>query len=144
MARPSKRPKTPPFVALPFNLLNHPAYMKLKPSSAKVLPYFFGKVKVPWNDIQRHQTTFPFSYTEAARYGFATATFSAAIKDLVALGFVDPVERGGLRGMGRTTSQFRLSPRWKEYGKPGFVEVRWEGFEKTDATSKSEVYNCGN
>ena len=123
---PRKRNKLPPFVALTWEMLNHEAYKLLTKSAAKALPYFLGKIKCPYNDPQRYRETFQFSYTEAEGYGFRRTTFSRVICDLVAKGFIDPVERGGLRGFGRSFNKFRLSERWKRYAKVSFEEKNWK------------------
>jgi hypothetical protein len=45
-------------------------------------------------------------------------------------GFIDPVTKGGLRGSGLTSSMFRLSKRWEDYGTAVFKEIKWECFYK--------------
>jgi len=52
--------KLPPFVPLTWKMLNSSAYKKLKQSSAKALPYFLGKVKLPLFDPQRYSSPFFF------------------------------------------------------------------------------------
>lgn len=129
MARQRKRDgRLPPFVPLSWELLNSSAYKELKHSSAKALPFFLGKPKCPSTDRAYHTTVFNFSYAEAKRLGFARSTYAGVIRNLVEKGFVDPVEKGGLRGDGNSCSLFRLSNRWKEYGKPSFKRLTWEGF----------------
>jgi hypothetical protein len=129
MARRRKRDgRLPPFVPLSWELLNSSAYKELKYSSAKALPFFLGKPKCPSTDRAYYTTVFTFSYAEAKRLGFAQGTWSGVIRDLVETGLVDPVEKGGLRGEGHSCSLFRLSNRWKEYGKPSFNRLKWEEF----------------
>ena len=120
--------KTVPFVALTWELLNSKAYKQLPCSAAKILPYFLGKVKMDFRDPARYETTFPFTYSEARRLGFAKSTFAKVLKDLTRLGFIDPVTKGGLRGTGLTSSVIRLSKRWEDYGKDSFKEIKWECF----------------
>lgn len=116
------------FVMLPWDLLNHQAYIELPFAASKALPYFFGKVKFPYTDPQRYLTEFSFSYSEADRLGFASSTFSNTIRDLISYGFVDPVDRGGLRGCGKSNSKFKLSSRWQKYGTEDFHKIEWHCF----------------
>jgi len=121
--------KLPPFVPLTWTMLNSAAYKQLPYSAAKALPYFLGKVKVPCNDPQKHSTVFAFSYTEAKRYGFANATHHRVIRELMNKGFIDPVDRGGLRGGGLSNSLFKLSERWIKYDTKDFEDIGdWRQF----------------
>ena len=120
--------RLPPFVALTWGILNSKAYKDLTPSSAKALPYFLGKVKCPFNDTQRYLTKFDFSYREARRYGFANTTHHRNICQLVKNGFIDPVERGGLRSDGRSYNKFYISKRWEKVGTNDFKIIDWERF----------------
>jgi hypothetical protein len=43
-------------------------------------------------------------------------------------GFIDPVDKGGLRGWGLSCNVFRMSDRWKDYGKKDFIKVEWRQF----------------
>ncbi len=134
-------------MALTWEVLRSHAYRDLKPSSAKALPYFFGRVQVSYNDPARYATDFVFSYTEARRYGFALGTFARVITDLIEKGFVDPVEKGGLRSDGRSFNRFRLSLRWQKYGTEAFQRKSWNeipDFQKQGATPKMEMYNFKN
>ena len=123
--------KLPPFVPLTWEILNSKAYMGLKYSTAKALPYFLGKVKVPYSDPQKYVIEFSFSYTEARKYRFAIGTHHRVISELMEKGFIDPVSKGGLRGGGLSSSLFRLSKRWAAYGTPNFKKVKpWGQFHK--------------
>ncbi|TRZ50637.1 hypothetical protein D4S03_06430 [bacterium] len=115
MVMKSRRDKLPPFVALPWEILNSMAYKDFPQSAAKALPYFLGKPKLTWNHPERCSTEFTFSYPEAKRHGFATATFSRIINDLTRHGFIDLTGHGGLRGKGKGYNRFRLSNRWQKY-----------------------------
>ena len=121
--RQDKRSKQAPFVSTPWTVLNSKAYINLPPSAAKALPYFFGRPKVSFADRQYLQTTFSFSYKEAEKLGFAPATWSKVLQDLVAFGFIEPTKKGGLRGNGKVCAVFHLSDRWKCYGQRDFVLV---------------------
>lgn len=123
-----QRVTNPPFVQLPWKILNGEAYKNLPASPAKALPYFLGKVKRNGSDPQRYIDEFTFSYREAKRLGFAFATFSKAIQRLVRFGFVDPVDKGGLRGDSKSCNVFKLSERWEGYGTPGFELLEWRCF----------------
>lgn len=126
MGRKRSNGKLPPFVALTWKLLNSKAYIDLKPSAAKALPYFLGKIKAPHDAPERYTEEFPFSYTEAKRFGFASTTHSRDIAELVEKGFIDPAYRGGMRSFGLTSNRFRLSRRWEDYGTPAFRGMSWK------------------
>ncbi len=120
--------KLPPFVPLTWKMLNGTAYKKLKPSSAKALPYFLGKPKLPISDSQYYSSPFSFSYTEAKKYGFANGTFFRVISNLMEKGFIDPKDKGGLRGDCKSLNLFTLSQRWEKFGTQDFKEVKWQCF----------------
>ncbi len=122
--------KNTPFVALTWELLNSKAYKQLPNSATKILPYFLGKAKIDFRDPVRYETHFAFTYSEANRMGLAKSTFSKALQDLMKFGFIDPVSKGGLRGTGLTSSMFKLSKRWEDYGTAAFKEIKWECFYK--------------
>jgi len=108
-----------------------------------------GKYKGPHRDADRYQTSFHFSYSEAKRYGYSPATFSKVIQELIRKGFLDPVDKGGLRSDGKSYSFFRLSRRWEKYGCSDFASIEWKCFvpkPRLKATSKSERgrYKKGN
>ena len=128
-ARSKKKNRLPPFVAITWEMLNSEAYKALPYSAAKALPYFLGKVKTVYSDPQKYLTSFHFSYTEAGKYGFALATHHKVICKLIEKGFIDPVDKGGLRSGGLGYSFFRLSLRWGKYGTPEFKKAeKWESF----------------
>jgi hypothetical protein len=118
----------PPFVALLWDLLNGPAYKSLPASAAKALPYFLGKVKLPPKDPERYKQSFEFSYREGRKMGFAPATFSKIIQNLVRYGFIDPADKGGLRGDCRSSNKFMLSKRWECFGLETFKLSEWKSF----------------
>lgn len=124
----NKHRRLPPFVPLPWDILNHKAYKELPSSAAKALPYFLGKVKMDFNDPNRRTAEFSFSYKEGQSLGFATATFSKVITDLVKYGFLDPRDKGGLRGDCKSYNLFCLSQRWKLFGQSDFQVVDWKCF----------------
>ncbi len=139
--RKNKR-KMPPFVALPWDILNGSAYLALSPSAGKCLPYFLGKFKGHFGDPERYLSVFSFSYTEAERYGFAPGTFSRVITDLIRVGFIDPDQKGGLRGDRKSYNFFRLSRRWEKYGRADFERIDWQAFcprPKLKTTPKMET-----
>ncbi len=146
-----KGDRLPPFVPLFWQLLNSKAYKQLPPSAAKALPYFLGKVKRWHSDPHRYLEEFNFSYSEGQRFGFAFGTFARVIRDLILFGFVDPVDKGGLRGERKSYNIFRLSKRWEGYGAKNFEAIKWECFfprgrryelhKRKRTTSKSEKDN---
>ncbi len=120
-----KKPPAPDcgYVAITWDILNSEAFKELRHSAGKLLPYFLGKPKKPtWYD-EAYKWPFEFSYTEARSYGFANTTFSNALDQLIGNGFVDPVEKGGIRSEGMAGSKYRLSKRWKHFGKRGFIKM---------------------
>ncbi|MFA4918117.1 MAG: hypothetical protein WC581_02580 [Thermodesulfovibrionales bacterium] len=136
--------RLPPFVPLTWEMLNSKAYKDLKYAPAKALPFFLGKIKISYNDPQRYSIEISFSYSEGNKYGFASATFSRVIKELIYKGFIDPIDKGGLRSDGKSLSLFTLSERWKRYGKDDFQLIEWKCFIpklRVRATSKSETYS---
>ena len=118
----------PPFVPLTWDMLNGLAYKNLPASAAKGLPYFLGKVKRRYDDPERYSDVFHFPYSEGKRLGFALATFSKVIQDLVRFGFVDPVDKGGLRSDCKSYNLFRLSRRWEAYPTSHFEPLEWRCF----------------
>ncbi|MDH4232644.1 MAG: hypothetical protein OEW04_11530 [Nitrospirota bacterium] len=135
--------KVTSFSALPWEMLNSPAYIELPYSAAKALPYFIGKVKGKLDDPERFKTEFSFSYKEGNRYGFAPGTFSKVIQALVSHGLIDPIDKGGMRSDCKSFNKFSLSLRWKNYGKPEFEMLNWKCFTpriRPKATSKKETY----
>jgi hypothetical protein len=141
-AKRSKDRKLPPFVALPWSMLNGRAYQSLKHSAAKALPYFWGKPKRRFDDPALHEIEIKFPYEEGARYGFASGTFSKIIQELVAKGFLDPVDKGGLRSFGKSWNVFKISRRWEKYGTAEYQAVHWKCFvprPRLKATAKRET-----
>jgi hypothetical protein len=139
-----KNNRLPPFVALPWEVLNSKAYKDLNYAPAKALPLFLGKIKSGYSDPQRYLIEFSFSYSEGQRYSFAPSTFSKVIQELVIRGFIDPADKGGLKSDGKSYNLFRLSERWKRYGNNDFVCLDWKCFlpkPRSKATSKKETYS---
>jgi hypothetical protein len=124
----NKLKRLPPFVPLPWDMLNHKAYKELPFAASKALPYFLGKVKMDYNDPNRLTTEFSFSFREALSLGFALGTFSKVIRDLVKHGFLDPIDKGGLRGECKSNNLFCLSDRWKSFDQTDFQFVDWKCF----------------
>jgi hypothetical protein len=119
--------RLPPFVPMTWEILNSKAYRELSPSAAKALPYFIGKNgKGQREKGAAYSGEIEFTYAEAVRLGFANRTFSRVIQELTSKGFLNPAAHGGLRGFCKSTNKFKLSSRWREYGKPGFEEKEWK------------------
>lgn len=63
---------------------------------------------------------------------------------MVSFGFIDPIDKGGLRSDCKSSNFFCLSTRWKEYGKTGFQFVNWKCFlpkPRLKVTPKKEMYS---
>lgn len=130
MARhPKKADKLPPFVATPWEMLNSKAYCALTHSARACLPYWLGKPKARFDCPDYYEKEFIFPYPEALRYGFARATFAKIIRELIEKGFVDPKDKGGLRGGGLSYNHFVLSRRWRKFDTPDFIELSWHHFQ---------------
>ncbi len=71
---------------------------------------------------------FIFPYTEAASFGIGTTQHWKNINTLIELGFIDLVHQGGsYQGpQEKDYSRYRLSDRWKRYGKVDFRHVEKE------------------
>ena len=109
--------------------MNSAAYKALSPSAAKALPFFLAKVKIPVADEQRYRETFILSYGELkASAKISDKTCSKVFQELVGIGLIHPVEKGGLRGHGKGCSKYKLSKRWEQYGQPGFHEISLKEF----------------
>lgn len=106
-----------PYVGMPWKMLKSKAYIDLPPTARGMLPYFLGQVQLEgWmKNPLYYETTFKFEYSTARKYGCAQKSFYRAIRALVAKGFIDPVWIGGLRGLKKTSSIFKLSKRWHAY-----------------------------
>lgn len=147
----TRKPKLPCFVAMPWVILNSTAYCALTHSARACLPYWRGKIKMPFDRAEYFEKEFVFSYCEAQRYGFAKATFAKIIRELVAKGFIDPKDKGGLRGDGLSYNRFVLSKRWMKFNTPEFEEVSWSQFQprskrkpvqKRNSTSSKTETGC--
>jgi len=121
----------PPFVPLTWAILNSQAYKSMTFAARAMLPYFIGRPNLNIRSDLYLKTEFSISYREALTYGCSTRTYTRVIEDLMRKGFIDPVDKGGLRGWGLSCNVFRMSDRWKQYGKKEFVEVRWNSFLPT-------------
>lgn len=118
----------PPFVPMTWAMLNSKAYKDLSFAARAMLPYFIGKPNINIRSDLYLKAEFSISYKEAVTYGCSTRTFTRVIEDLMRKGFIDPVDKGGLRGYGLSMSVFRMSNRWKDFGKKDFVQIEWRQF----------------
>jgi hypothetical protein len=108
------------FVPLSFEEQDSTAYMELTGNASKVYGYLKRAARTAackGGGTRERDIIFDYTYAEAKRRGFSESTFIRAIKDLWAKGFIDVIERGGLRGKGRTNSHYKLAAYWKTYGK---------------------------
>lgn len=118
----------PPFVPMTWAMLNSLAYKDLSFAARAMLPFFVGRPKINIRSDLYLKTEFSISYKEAVKYGCSMRTFSRVIEDLIRKGFIDAVVKGGLRGFGLSSNVFRMSERWKDYGKQSFVHIEWKQF----------------
>jgi hypothetical protein len=125
----SKKGTGLPFVYMAWEILNSAAFKALTPSAGKALPFFLGKPKKPYGDRDYYEIVFTFPYGEAIRFGFARATFFKIVEELIAKGFIDSIQKGGLRGEGKSFNRFKLSERWRGYGTKFFTVVSWKEFQ---------------
>lgn len=135
--RRQKGTRLPPFVAMPWELLNSRAFIELNNAARVALIYFIGKPHMIYNSPDYYDMVFGFSYREAKRLGFPSGTFFKVINELVRHGFLEPERKGGCYGDLKASNCFRLSRRWQRYGCPDFQNSDWAGFihkpRKTEA-----------
>jgi len=107
------------FVPLTFEEQDSPAFIELGGNASKVYGYLkrAARTAACKGGTRERDIIFGFSYAEAKGRGFSESTFIRAIKELWGKGFIDVIERGGLRGKGKTLSQYKLAGYWKTYGK---------------------------
>jgi len=118
-----------PFIQFTYKMLNSRAYQELSPSACKALPHFLAEIKRPVVDEQRYREPFSLSYGKLkAATGLSDKTCANVFRELVRLGFIHPVSKGGLRSHGKSVSKYKLSRRWEQYGQPGFEEIDLKEF----------------
>jgi hypothetical protein len=111
--------------------LSHPmqdslAWKELDPAASKIYLDFARQVPFEYAnyDPARYKYHVALSRNELReKYGFSKTSIGEYLKHLVALGFLDPAEQGGLQGTKKKKNQFFLSRRWEKYGMPDFVEI---------------------
>lgn len=128
-----KKEKLSPFAALPWEVINSPAFASLPGNPGKALPIFFGKARIVTFKQGATYSTFDFTYSEALKLGWSKDTFNQILNELHEKGFIDVAEYGGLRGCCRSNSKYKLSERWREYGKPNFELKRRHVKRKKEA-----------
>jgi hypothetical protein len=116
------------FVAIPFEMMDSKAFQELNGSSIKTLIFCMRKVKT-YDPIDRFKFQFSFTYPEADKKKVGHSSFSRALKQLQALGFIDCIIKGGMRFQGKACSEYSLSQRWKDYGTSNF-KPRHDGYCK--------------
>jgi len=60
--------RLPPFVAMPWELLNSRAYIELNNAAKAALTYFMGKPHMVYASPEYYSVVFRFSYREAKRF----------------------------------------------------------------------------
>jgi hypothetical protein len=105
------------FVPLAHNLLKSKAYMDLSTGAKVALNYFLMDKK------SGHQTELILTFPQAKNYGVCSSptTFNKIKKELVAKGFLDSSEPGGLG----KHSVYKESYRWKYFGTDQFEELQY-------------------
>ncbi len=100
-----RRPKSPPFVMLPWRLIDSPAWKELSNGSRVALIHLMRQVRSanPGEITLLHRHMAEIMKRE---------TYARAIRQLEEMGFVDRIQIGGLY---RKKNIFKLSDRWKEY-----------------------------
>ena len=109
-----------PFIMVPWEVVNSEAWKKLTPSAKAALQVFLGQPQTTPADPTYYTKEFSLTYGSGKRYGFSSPTFYRIIAELVRMGFIDHIVKGKLR----TPNRFRLSKRWKDYGKEGANEAQ--------------------
>ena len=122
MKKKKRADRLPPFAAILNDEMLSTAYRELSGSAAKAYPHFkrFDGICKKKNGV-KYSVPFDFTYTEAEKLGFARRTFSRVIGELHGKGFIDIIEHGGMRGCGLSNTKYKLSSRWIDYGKRGFL-----------------------
>ena len=117
------------YVIIGFDLLHSDAYRDLNYGpSLKALTWFHEKIKLKKNKRSAGRSKYEringkicFLYEEAVLRGLSRRQFSTALQDLFAHGFIDIIKPGsGRRG---DFTEYDLSQRWRDFGKPGFKEL---------------------
>lgn len=107
--RRSKKHKLPPFVAIYREMLSSEAWRNL--TNAARVAYVHLKSKC----VSYDQDEVTLSYGEVERGGIMDRhTFSRAIKQLEASGFISKEQSGGLW---RKRNHYRLVEKWRTFGK---------------------------
>lgn len=85
----------------------------------------FTEILMSKNYFDDHEI-FPFTFIQAKRCKVCASseTFTAAKKNLVENGLIDQIKVGGGRGM--ECAMFKLSGRWRLYGKENFIRVEYK------------------
>ena len=115
-----------PFVVITYGMINSKAYKELSGSALKALILCMRKVKTH-HPLDRFNFQFALTYPEAKKQGLCHTSFCRGMKQLGKVGFIDFVVRGGMRYMGKKSSSYRLSQRWKKFATPEFQE-KWDGY----------------
>jgi hypothetical protein len=136
-----KRYKIKRFVALRWDMLNHKSYIDLPPNAKGMLPYFLGKVKIPFTDPTYYHAEFSLTYSEAEKYGCSRRTFYRVIECLISHGLIDPIRKGGRNGGRDLQSIFRISTRWQSYGTAVYRKITWAEFGKEQLISQVEKWH---
>ncbi len=92
------------------------AFKALSGSGVKVFIFFKRLHRQLQHKSSDAEPIFAYPYSRAKKNGVSESTFRRAVRDLWEKGFVSIISIGGLRGAGRTNSQYKMSAYWKTYG----------------------------
>lgn len=92
------------------------AFKELSGSGVKVFIFFKRLNRQLQHKLGDSEPIFAYPYSRAKKAGVSESTYRRAIRDLWEKGFVSIISIGGLRGAGRTNSQYKLAGYWKTYG----------------------------
>jgi len=92
------------------------AFRSLSGNGVKVFLFFRRLQRQLKHKTGDREPIFAFPYSRAKKAGVSESTFRRSIRDLWQKGFISVIAIGGLRGAGRTNSQYQMADFWKTYG----------------------------
>ena len=119
-------------IVLEQNLVKSDAWLSL--SGTAIIVYLIFRTKCQIDKLQGkpgkgrriilNNGEIVFTFTEAKKkYGISRTRFRRALRELVAKGFIDIAHTG--MGVHKVATWYAISERWRDYGTPGFKEVKW-------------------
>jgi hypothetical protein len=143
LGRKYKQPKSKAFVMLEDEEIDSPAHKSLSRSALRVHIFFRRKVRGPLQDkaIDK-EIKAPYSII-IEDTGICRQSVRNAIVELENKGFIDLVKQGGLKSDGRTSSVYKLSIRFIEYGKETFKQGKMKKEKGFDGRGFAKVHKTG-